>query len=295
MPWRYKIRPPGRAPALRFAQGKRLTQQGTKMTKHQLIFGAGFSQGDTIRRPVIPTDIVDQRGMRRDAIRPVTPPIAVTFDRHERASTASSYRDRNNRHAMSVVGPPSQRSGFTSTTCSCTESMSTATGTSSGVVFPKDLINKRSSACSSTGQQSLVPVSDRLSRATMQRVKASSNIAISREAPSSDAPTPHINTPLSRSVCSSQVGDFENLTSVSMRTPQISSVCCPSDSTAHRTRRGLAELQQNLREEEVHKESVEKELLNLKLRQEALISALSQTERNTINEKLLSMGLSPSV
>eukprot|EP01064_Diplonema_japonicum_P032309 TRINITY_DN602_c4_g1_i2.p1 TRINITY_DN602_c4_g1~~TRINITY_DN602_c4_g1_i2.p1 ORF type:complete len:286 (+),score=10.82 TRINITY_DN602_c4_g1_i2:58-915(+) len=226
LPWRYKIRPPGRAPVFRMAQGKRHTHQAQRMARHQAIFPPGVdeNQGGMIRM---------LSEAKRKEISCRLPNVRAAPERCEELCEIPECS-----RSPSVVSVPSSHS------------------------VKKKILRER------------------LSKESMAVIESRSGIEVPLQPPTPSAPPPIPCTPIASSVVSNSSA-YDNLTSVSLRTPQTS---------AHSTnlQSGINRLQKNLLEEQSYKKEVQDELKSLKVRQEALIAVLSPTEREELQRNLAS-------
>ncbi|KAJ9470820.1 hypothetical protein DIPPA_10087 [Diplonema papillatum] len=324
LPFRYRIRPSGRMPTFHMYQGKRIGAQGVNMAKHHTIFAGPPSQiAETAARAVRKKEegpmflprvtagvhqppTLDKRKAIEQQLQTehqaAQPRCAASF---EQARNDAAYnKEFQSSHSTSVVGsltaPPRKARGSrlpsktssgpapsddTASDFTATTQQPAYPAVSSSVVLQLRHAKRGSfeDQAGSPAGQSAAP----LSKATMASVKSRGGVHIPCRPPPSDAPAPLPTTPQHSAFGSpSEADQYDNLTSVSMRTPQS---FCSSRPMA--PSRGLEHLARNLQLEQASKRKVEAELLQLKRRQQALISALSPTERHQLESRLKSAGI----
>eukprot|EP01062_Namystynia_karyoxenos_P003446 TRINITY_DN11231_c0_g1_i1.p1 TRINITY_DN11231_c0_g1~~TRINITY_DN11231_c0_g1_i1.p1 ORF type:complete len:401 (+),score=96.27 TRINITY_DN11231_c0_g1_i1:96-1205(+) len=115
--------------------------------------------------------------------------------------------------------------------------------------------------------------------------------------PPPGAPSPLPSLPPASEVAGSSAAAYENMTSVSQRTPQMSTASTrsqyPQHHHSHASRRqaGIVALEEGLRQEVVQKQRVEQALQELKQRQEKLLAQLLPGEREQLAQ--LKRGAAP--
>eukprot|EP01063_Lacrimia_lanifica_P017966 TRINITY_DN24941_c0_g1_i1.p1 TRINITY_DN24941_c0_g1~~TRINITY_DN24941_c0_g1_i1.p1 ORF type:complete len:395 (+),score=98.49 TRINITY_DN24941_c0_g1_i1:145-1329(+) len=326
MPFRYLVKPPGRAPVWRMHQGKKVTSSGQKMVQHHAIFtpargadgatyypgGSGPSGGGGVQphtlpyvdRPdavpqapssvgqyVLPPEAGRELALAHEYVLPPPEPQPVPVPAQprrqrqggsvvdsvaSRRSDAEFYRSRQHRHSTSVVGS--------------VDGGSAPGGSGPPVRIAQHLKrqNAQSSVAPSNPPRSVMenagpcPIMN-LSKDTISAIKKKDGLDVPLGPPAFDAPPPVPSSPPASTVCESHLSQYDNLTSVSMRTPQTSRM------TSQRGR-GLSQLERSLQREEGKKRAVEKELTALRIRQEALINALSRTQKDELTKKLMEVG-----
>eukprot|EP01059_Diplonema_ambulator_P032538 TRINITY_DN6420_c1_g1_i1.p1 TRINITY_DN6420_c1_g1~~TRINITY_DN6420_c1_g1_i1.p1 ORF type:complete len:300 (+),score=45.93 TRINITY_DN6420_c1_g1_i1:37-900(+) len=231
MPFRYKIKPPGRAPVFRMAQGKRLTNQSMRMGRHHMIFNTGIATGGG----GLPCEEVRKEMSCR---------LPIVRDGGLVRVAAEGGEEAVPRLPVAKSVPPSL----------CSSVMAAST--------PEKIVRER------------------LSKHSISGIEARSGIELSRAPPTPNAPPPIPNTPIASTIVSNS-SVYDNLTSVSLRTPQTST--CSS-----KLQSGINRLTRDLLQEEAYKQEVQKELQSLKQRQEAIIAALTREEREELQRNLSS-------
>eukprot|EP01065_Artemidia_motanka_P025929 TRINITY_DN30870_c0_g1_i1.p1 TRINITY_DN30870_c0_g1~~TRINITY_DN30870_c0_g1_i1.p1 ORF type:complete len:381 (+),score=56.17 TRINITY_DN30870_c0_g1_i1:54-1196(+) len=156
-----------------------------------------------------------------------------------------------------------------------------------------DRLPSTSSQCAST-----YGCSTRSGRAPLSRTRGSSDapaipgkphVLVPLRPPPAGAPPPLPEYPPGSEVADSILAEYENMTSVSQRTPQTQT---PSRS-GMRYSAGLAALEEGLRRETSRKVFVEQELGKLRERQERLFAQLLPHEREELSAKMRQEGMSP--